>query len=85
MDEIINNIIAILQSTECTSSNAMELDGLKRCLSELKEKGVTVRTLTTDRHPQVEAVFKKQTEITHYFDTWHVVKGNYSILLHLPM
>ena len=57
----------------------MELDGLKRCLQELEEKNVKVRSLTTDRHPQVEAEMKKQSAFTHYFDTWHVVKGNFSI------
>ena len=63
----------------------MELDSLKRCLSELKEIVVTLRTLTTDGHHQFEAVFAKQKEITHYFDTWHVVKRNCSILLHFQM
>lgn len=55
----------------------MELDGLKRCLAELEEKGVTINSLTTDRHPQVEAEMKRQQKFVHYFDTWHVVKGKY--------
>ena len=54
----------------------MELDGLKRCLDELRQKGVKVKSLTTDRHPTVEAYMRKEKpEIQHYFDTWHVVKG----------
>ena len=55
----------------------MELDALKICLQELKEKQITVETLTTDRHPHVESYMRREEPtITHYFDTWHVVKGN---------
>lgn len=63
----------------------MEWDGLKRCLTELEQKGIVINSLTTDRHPQVEAEMKKRRGITHYFDTWHVVKGKIivSCLVHI--
>ena len=54
----------------------MELDGLKRCLRDLEDNGITVESLTTDRHPQIESYMRKNVHsISHYFDTWHVVKG----------
>ena len=31
------------------------VEGLKRCLTELEQKGIVINSLTTDRHPQVEA------------------------------
>lgn len=54
----------------------MELDGLLRCLEELDSKGVKVKSLTTDRHPTVEAEMRRNYPgLKHRFDTWHVVKG----------
>ena len=54
----------------------MELTGLKRCLQELTDAKISVSSLTTDRHPHVEAFIKKeQRDIPHYFDARHVVKG----------
>ena len=54
----------------------MELDGLKRCLADLRGSGVPLTSLTTDRHIGVEAHMRKEEQgIKHYFDTWHVVKG----------
>lgn len=69
--------VSSIQSTESTSSNAMEIDGLKRCLTELEDNRIKVGSLTTDRHPTVESEMKKPpyNTIVHYFDTWHVVKG----------
>ena len=54
----------------------MELDGLKLCFEELREQGISIGSLTTDRHPAVEGHMRKEENaVTHYFDTWHVVKG----------
>jgi hypothetical protein len=53
----------------------MELDGLKRSLADLKEAGVSVMSLTTDRHPHIESHMRKNETTPHYFDTWHVVKS----------
>jgi len=56
----------------------MELDGLVRCLSDLESQDVCVKSLTTDRHPTVEAYVKRAyPALAHRFDTWHVVKGMY--------
>lgn len=55
----------------------MEMEGLLRCLQKLKEEGVVISDLVTDRHPQIKAYKKKErTDINHWFDVWHVAKGN---------
>ncbi|CAN8005572.1 unnamed protein product, partial [Ixodes pacificus] len=57
-------------------SGRMELEGLKRSLSFLEAKGLTVELLITDRHVQGKAFMKKEKpEIRHEFDVWHVSKG----------
>lgn len=44
----------------------MELVGLKRCLAELKEANISVHSLTTDRHVQVEGYMaREQPKIMH--------------------
>ena len=58
------------------NSSEMELHGLKRVLGRLDENGITVNSLTTDRHKQVRSYMKKEkSEITHQFDIWHVGKS----------
>ena len=54
----------------------MELVGLKRYRKELEDRGVTVKSLTTDRHIQITAYMKKEwSTVKHYFDRWHIAKG----------
>ena len=60
------------------NSNAMELEGLKRCLQTLEGEDVSISDITTDRHPQVKKFMREQhPEINHWFDVWHVAKGVY--------
>lgn len=55
----------------------MEMEGLLRCLRILEEEGVVISDLVTDRHPQIKAYMKiEMTDINHWFDVWHVAKGN---------
>lgn len=54
----------------------MEKYGLVKGIEELKERGVSIASLTTDRHPSV----KKHTRLhepdtEHKFNIWHVAKG----------
>ncbi|KAF6040074.1 hypothetical protein EB796_001616 [Bugula neritina] len=66
----------LVKSTEVSSSNAMELEGLKRCREELALHQIKVSSLTTDRHTGVTKYVRQQwPEIKHYFDTWHISKG----------
>ena len=60
---------SLVQVTEVRNSNAMELEGLKRCLDHLQEEQVVISKLATDRHVQVRAHMKKERpQIKHNFD-----------------
>ena len=67
---------SLVQVTEVKTSNAMELEGLKRCLDHLKEEKVVISKLATDRHVKVRAHMKKErSTIKHNFDVWHLAKS----------
>ena len=53
----------------------MELEGLKRCQADLKDSGVVVEELTTDRHTQIDKYVKDNRDIRHTFDIWHIAKS----------
>lgn len=54
----------------------MELAGLKRAMGFLKDH-VNIKTLVTDRHSMVKKYMKDcHAEKNHYFDVWHIAKGN---------
>ena len=64
------------QSTETSSSHAMELEGLIRCRAELTSEQVDVGSLTSDRHVSVDKYMRTDwKDCTHFFDTWHICKG----------
>ena len=52
MAQETNEIMAfpIIQVTEAGNSNRMEKLGFQKALNEVKEKGIVVKQLTTDRH-----------------------------------
>ena len=55
----------------------MELEGYKRVIRNLTDKGLVVTKLVTDRHRQLaKHVREKSPEIVHMYDVWHVAKGN---------
>ena len=56
----------------------MELEGLKRSLEWLTEdNGLVVSHLITDRHSSVKKFMRyEKPDIQHWFDVWHVAKGN---------
>ena len=67
---------SLVQVTEVKNSNAMELEGLKRCLNHLQDERVVIAKLATDRHVQVRAHMKKERpHILHNFDVWHLAKS----------
>ena len=51
---------SLVQVTEVKNSNAMKLEGLKRCLDHLQQEQVASAKLATDRHVQVRAHMKKE-------------------------
>ena len=67
---------SLVKVTEVKNSNAMELEGLKRCLNHLQDERVVIAKLATDRHVQVRAHMKKERpHIIHKFDVWHLAKS----------
>ena len=55
----------------------MEKEGLERVLNFLDEQDLTVETLVTDRHKQINKWLRETHDsIAHYFDIWHVAKGS---------
>ena len=76
MDESSSKIIyfSVVQVTEVTSSNAMEAEGCNWVLYNLKDEGIKVKCLTTDRHVTITSEMKKHPEITHQYDIWHLAK-----------
>lgn len=59
----------------------MELEGLKRGLRHIAELNrVQVHDLVTDRHVMIKSYMKtERPNISHYFDVWHVAKGNLDV------
>lgn len=54
----------------------MEKEGLVRSLKFLQDSGLTVDTIITDRHPQIQKYLREMMpSITHYYDVWHTAKG----------
>ena len=69
---------AIFQCNEVKNSYAMELEGLTHSLQFMKEEGICISDLVTDRHSQVKKYMRTQQEgINHWFDVWHMAKGKY--------
>ena len=52
----------------------MEKEGLKRSLALLDARGVTIDSIVTDRHPQIQK-FLRDNNITQFYDVWHMEKG----------
>ena len=64
------------QSNQVNNSNAMEKEGLERCLAFLTEQGLAIETLVTDRHVQIRCYMReKWPGIKHRLNGWHVGKG----------
>ena len=77
MDEISSKIVdfSVVQVTEVTSSNAMEAEGCNQVIKNLKDNGIKVRCLTTDKHVTITSEMrKKHSEIKHQYNVWHLVK-----------
>ncbi|XDV42435.1 hypothetical protein PO909_011101 [Leuciscus waleckii] len=65
--------LQLVQSNEVAGSCHMEMEGLKRSLALLEERGVTLNSIVTDRRPQIQR-FLKETRIKHYHDVWRLEK-----------
>ncbi|KAK3083763.1 hypothetical protein FSP39_002787 [Pinctada imbricata] len=78
MDLDTQQIVAFVtvQVTETGSSSKMEVEGFKRCMDFLLERGFEIKVLATDRHVQIRSVMSKQYPQTeHQFDVWHLANS----------
>ena len=65
-----------IKVTETSSSCKMEVEGFRRCMEYLLDKGFQIVVLGTDRHVQIRSLMKKQyPEIEHQFDVWHLANS----------
>ena len=72
-------LFLFFQVTETENAYRMEIEGLKRCLQNLKDRNIRITDLTTDRYVQVKSYMaKEETSMRHWFDVWHVAKGKSS-------
>ena len=63
--------VSVFQSNEVKSSYHMELEGLKRILTVIKNQDVDIQTLVTDRHSGIKKYMHEQEEdIDRRFDCW---------------
>ncbi|PIK45961.1 hypothetical protein BSL78_17169 [Apostichopus japonicus] len=63
-------------SNELSSSNAMELEGLKRGLQFFAGQNLQVNSLVTDRHRSISKYMREdQSEVDHRYDVCHIAKG----------
>ncbi|XP_074647484.1 uncharacterized protein LOC141903285 [Tubulanus polymorphus] len=65
--------LQLVQSNEVKNSNAMELEGLKRCTTELGN--IPVKAFISDMHLQIGKWIRTVWKVSHYYDCWHVVKS----------
>jgi solute carrier family 8 (sodium/calcium exchanger) len=62
--------------TETGSSCKMEVEGFRRCMEYLLDKGFQIVVLGADRHVQIRSLMKKQhPEIEHQFDVCHLANS----------
>ena len=60
----------------------MELEGLKRSLTDIEEKGVDYKHLVTDRHTGVKKFMREQRPTkNHWYDGFHVAKCKIIMLI----
>ncbi len=58
------------------STNAMEVEGLDRCLDELVDHNVLVAGVATDRHPMVTKYMRTQRPtMEHQYEIFHTAKS----------
>lgn len=65
-----------LQSNEVAGSYHMEKEGLCRAMKYLKQQKLTIGTIVTDRHRQINKWLRETHPKTrHFYDVWHIAKG----------
>ncbi|CAN7944942.1 unnamed protein product [Ixodes pacificus] len=68
--------VQVGECAEVKSSTSMEKHAFLKCLKKVKDRGLSVVSMTTDRHVQVAKHMRtEEPTIRHYFDGWHISKG----------
>ena len=78
IDKSTNKIVAfsLTQVMDTGNSNRMEKMGFKKALASLKNQGINLEQITTDRHTQIGKYMREEEPtINHQFDVWHFVKN----------
>ncbi|XP_068094284.1 uncharacterized protein [Hyperolius riggenbachi] len=78
MDVVTRKIIdfEVVQSTQCSSSAAMEKLGFDICMNRVISEGVEVMLFASDKHPGIQKMMReKYGHIIHQFDVWHYAKN----------
>ena len=67
----------LLQVNQTGSSQAMELEGAKRCFDYLQKVArLVIKVFVSDRHRGIAKWVREcQPSVDHYFDQWHIAKG----------
>ena len=61
----------------------MEFEGFKRSMGFVIGNGVNVKTFVSDRHLSIAKHMREQhSDITHYFDIWHLKKSKCDMYLY---
>ena len=64
------------QRNEVGSSTAMEYAAFQQCMDFLMGHSLDISTFVSDRHISIaKHMREKLTNITHYFDLWHLKKS----------
>lgn len=64
------------QANEVGSSNAMELEGAKRCFQKIKVEKLKIDTFVSDRHRGIgKWIRTSEKATTHFYDIWHIAKS----------
>ncbi|XP_037641699.1 uncharacterized protein LOC119497554 isoform X2 [Sebastes umbrosus] len=66
--------IQLVHSNEVGAGYHREKEGMKRSLTLLEERGVTLDSIVIKRHPKIQK-FLRESNITHYCDISHMEKG----------
>ena len=73
-DAIVTFVVVAVNITG--SSSRIEVEGFRRSMLQLCEKGFAVEVLATDRHVQIRSIMKKEFHhVDHQFDIWHLAKS----------
>ena len=71
-----------IQSNEVGGSYHMEKEGLHRVMEFLKAELLTIDTIVTDRHRQINKWLRdNHSEVKHFYDIWHVGSCSLSWIL----